>query len=92
MSDDAVTPEEVRHVARLARIDLSEEEVERFTTQFSSILDAFETLEAVPNVDRETELVNVLRPDEPRESLDRETALENAPETESDRFKGPNVS
>ena len=92
MSDDAVSPETVRHVAALARIDLDDEEVDRFAEQFADILAYFETLDEVPAVDREAELANVLRPDEPRETLDRDRILENAPESEDGYFKGPNVS
>ncbi|WP_255170812.1 Asp-tRNA(Asn)/Glu-tRNA(Gln) amidotransferase subunit GatC [Natrononativus amylolyticus] len=90
MSDDAVNPEEVRHVAALARVDLTEEEVDRFAAQFADILEYFETLDEVPAVDREVDLVNVMRPDETRPCLDE--ALRNAPETEDGYFKGPNVS
>ncbi len=92
MSEDAVSPEEVRHVAALARIDLDEEEVDRFAAQFAEILGYFETLDSVPEVDRDAELTNVMRPDERREPLDREAALGNAPESEDGYFKGPNVS
>ncbi len=92
MSDDAVSPEDVRHVAALARVDLDEEEVDRFTDQFADILAYFETLDQVPEVDHEAELVNVMRPDEVREPLDTERALQNAPEHEDGYFKGPNVS
>jgi aspartyl-tRNA(Asn)/glutamyl-tRNA(Gln) amidotransferase subunit C len=92
MSDDAVSPEEVRHVAELARVDLADDEVDRFTGQFADILEYFETLDEVPEVDREADLANVMRPDEERASLDREAALRNAPETEDGYFKGPNVS
>ncbi|QSW98795.1 Asp-tRNA(Asn)/Glu-tRNA(Gln) amidotransferase subunit GatC [Haloterrigena alkaliphila] len=92
MSDDAVSPEEVRHVAELARVDLADDEVDRFTEQFRDILEYFETLDEVPEVDREADLTNVMRPDEDRDSLDREAALENASETEDGYFKGPNVS
>ena len=92
MSDDAVSPEEVRHVAELARVDLADDEVDRFTEQFGDILEYFETLDEVPEVDREADLTNVMRPDEDRDSLDREAALENASETEDGYFKGPNVS
>ncbi|MDQ2048915.1 Asp-tRNA(Asn)/Glu-tRNA(Gln) amidotransferase subunit GatC [Natronolimnohabitans sp. A-GB9] len=92
MSDDAVSPEEVRHVAGLARVDLEDDEVDQFTRQFADILEYFETLDEVPEVDREADLTNVMRPDEERDSLDREAALENAPETEDGYFKGPNVS
>lgn len=92
MSDDAVSPEEVRHVAELARIDLDEEEVEAFSGEFGEILAAFEALDEVPEVDREADLANVMRPDKTRDSLEREEALENASETEGGYFKGPNVS
>lgn len=92
MSDDAVTPEDVRHVASLARVDLEDDEIEQFTGQFADILEYFETLDEVPAVDQDAELTNVMEPDEVRESLDSESALENAPETEDGYFKGPNVS
>ncbi|ELZ10465.1 Asp-tRNA(Asn)/Glu-tRNA(Gln) amidotransferase subunit GatC [Natrialba aegyptia] len=94
MSDDAdaVNPEAVRHVADLARVDLEADEVEAFTGQFADILEYFETLDEVPEVEREADLTNVMRPDEVRDSLDREAALQNAPETEDGFFKGPNVS
>ncbi|SDK18145.1 Asp-tRNA(Asn)/Glu-tRNA(Gln) amidotransferase subunit GatC [Natronorubrum texcoconense] len=89
---DAVSAEEVRHVAELARVDLADDEVDQFTRQFADILEYFETLDEVPEVDREADLTNVMRPDEERDSLDREAALENASETEDGYFKGPNVS
>ncbi|ELZ16428.1 glutamyl-tRNA(Gln) amidotransferase subunit C [Haloterrigena salina JCM 13891] len=92
MSDDAVSPEEVRHVAGLARVDLDDDEVDRFARQFADILEYFETLDEVPEVDREADLTNVMRPDEERDSLDREAALENASKAEDGYFKGPNVS
>ena len=92
MSDDAVNPKEVRHVAGLARVDLEDDEVERFSEQFADILGYFETLDEVPEVDREADLANVMRPDEPRETLSDESALRNAEETEDGYFKGPNVS
>ena len=94
MSDTerVVDPDEVRHVADLARIDLDDEEVDRFTEQFADILSYFETLDEVPEVDEAEELANVMRPDEVRDCLSQEAALENAPETEDGYFKGPNVS
>jgi aspartyl-tRNA(Asn)/glutamyl-tRNA(Gln) amidotransferase subunit C len=92
MSEPAVDPEEVRHIADLARVDLDEGEVELFAEQFADILAYFETLDEVPETEREQELTNVMRPDEQRESLDQEEALRNAPETEDGFFKGPRVS
>ena len=87
-----VDDEEVRHVATLARIDLDDEEVERFTGQFAEILDHFEALDDVPEVDPDPELANVMRPDEVEAGLTQEEALRNAPETEDGYFKGPSVS
>lgn len=97
MSDDdadapAVSAEEVRDIADLARVDLSEEEVEQFTEQFADVLADFEALDEVPEVESEPELVNVMRADEIEESLSQEEALRNASETEDGYFKGPRVS
>ncbi|MEF8785012.1 MAG: Asp-tRNA(Asn)/Glu-tRNA(Gln) amidotransferase subunit GatC [Haloarculaceae archaeon] len=92
MSDPAVDPDEVGHVADLARVDLTEEEREEFAEQFADILAYFETLDDVPEVEREPELTNVMRPDETRESLSQDEALRNAEETEDGYFKGPKVS
>jgi len=92
MSDNAVESDEVGHIADLARIDLDDSEVERFTEQFGEILAAFEALDEVPGTDRETDLTNVMRPDEVRECLSQEEALRNAPESEAGQFKGPKVS
>ena len=88
---DRVDPAEVRHVAELARVDLDEDEVERFAGQFAAILEYFETLDAVPEVESEPDLVNVMRPDDVQESLSQDEALRNAPETEDGYFKGPPV-
>ena len=92
MSDTPVDADEVRHVADLARIDLDDDEVEEFAAQFAEIVEAFEALDEVPEVERESDLVNVMRPDEERESLGQEEALRNAAETEDGFFKGPRVS
>jgi len=91
MSDSAVDPDEVRHVASLARVDLDDDEVDRFTEQFADILASFETLDEVPEVDSDADLTNVMRPDEPRDSLSQEDALRNA-DDEDGFFKGPKVS
>ncbi|WP_423745551.1 Asp-tRNA(Asn)/Glu-tRNA(Gln) amidotransferase subunit GatC (plasmid) [Haladaptatus sp. SPP-AMP-3] len=92
MSDTPPGPDEVRYVARLARVGVSDAEAERFAGQFADILGYFETLDEVPEVEREADLVNVMREDEVRTSLDQADALDNAPETEDGYFKGPNVS
>lgn len=83
----ALTPNEVRHVARLARIALSPDDVERFTAQLSSILDHFSALAAVDTEGIEPTahplpLSNVMRDDEVAPSLPRSEVLANAPEQE----------
>lgn len=92
MTEEAVAPEEVAHVASLARIDLPEGDVERFTAQFAEILEYFDALDDVPAVDGERDLANVMRPDTVEPSLTTEEALENAPQQAEDHFLGPNVS
>ena len=92
MSDTPVDPQEVRHVASLARVDLDEESVDEFAEQFADILEYFESLDVVPEVEAEPDLVNVMREDEVNEGLTQEEALRNAAETEDGYFKGPNVS
>ncbi len=92
MSEPAVDPEEVRHVADLARVGLDEGEVETFAAQLADVLDYFEALDEVPEIEDEPDLVNVMRPDEERACLSQAEALANAPETEDGYFKGPNVS
>ncbi len=92
MSETRVDPEEVRHVAGLARVDLDEDEVEAFAEEFGDILDYFETLDEVPETEADPDLVNVMRSDEVREGLTQEEALRNAADAEDGFFKGPNVS
>jgi aspartyl-tRNA(Asn)/glutamyl-tRNA(Gln) amidotransferase subunit C len=92
MSETPVDESEVRHVADLARVSLDDDEVEEFAAQFADILSYFDALDEVPEVEAETDLVNVMRPDETRDGLSQEEALANAPETEDGYFKGPRVS
>lgn len=88
---DRVDDDEIRHVADLARVDLDDDEIDRFAEQFADILAYFDALDEVPEVEAEPDLVNVFRPDEPTEGLGQAEALENAPETEDGFFKGPRV-
>ena len=88
--------EEVEHVARLARLALTDEEVERFRGQLSAILEAVGKvseldLEGVPPTSHPLDLVNVLAEDEPAPSLSREDALANAPDPEGGFFGVPPV-
>ena len=92
MSDRRVDPEQVRHIADLARVELDEDESDRFADQFEEVLEYFETLEEVPEVERKPELTNVLRADEVETGLSQDDALANAADGEDGYFKGPRVS
>ena len=86
--------EQVLHVARLARLELSDDEVERMAGELSSILDHVERiseldLEDVEPTTHVVELENVMRADEPRPSLPRERALEPAPDPADGAFRVP---
>lgn len=90
----AITKEDVLHVARLARLALTEEEVERFQAQLSAILEAVGKvqeldLEGVPPTSHPLDLVNVWRDDEPRESWPRDRTLALAPEGEDGQYRVP---
>ncbi|UHH26316.1 Asp-tRNA(Asn)/Glu-tRNA(Gln) amidotransferase subunit GatC [Halobacterium noricense] len=89
---DSVDADEVEHVADLARVDLDDEERAQFADQFGDILEHFEALDEVPEVEAEPDLVNVMRSDEVEQSLSQEEALRNADDSEDGRFKGPKVS
>ena len=86
--------DQVLHVARLARLRLSDEEVERMSGELSAILDHVETigeldLDGVPPTSHVLELENVLREDTPRPSLPRGDALDQAPDPARDGFRVP---
>ena len=84
-----LTAEEVRHIALLARIGMSDEEVERMRDTLSDILAQFEALREVDTGGLEptahsVSLLSVMRDDEARDSLDRDDALANAPNRQGD--------
>ncbi len=86
--------EQVLHVAKLSRLQLSEEEVSRLEGELSSILDHVDLLseidiEGVEPTSHVVPLENVLREDEPRPSLDREVALSQAPDPHNGAFRVP---
>ena len=90
----AISREQVLHVAKLARLDLREDEVERLTLELGAILDAVSRvaeldLADVPPTSHPLDLVNVWAEDEPHTSLDVEDALANAPAREGDLFPVP---
>ena len=82
------------HVAKLARLRLTDDEVERMAGELSKILEYVETmneldLEGVEPTSHVVDLTNVLREDVPRPSLDRETALDQAPDAAEGGFRVP---
>jgi len=88
--------EDVAHVARLARLDVTEDELVRFTDQLGAVLEhaadvASLDTEGVPPTAHPLDLVNVLREDEPVPSLDRDEVLAMAPAAEGGRFRVPKI-
>ena len=91
-----ITRDEVLHVAKLARLALSDDEVAKFQEQLSAILEAVGKvseldLDGVPPTSHPLDLVNVLAEDDPVPSLSREAALANAPDPEDGFFGVPPV-
>jgi aspartyl-tRNA(Asn)/glutamyl-tRNA(Gln) amidotransferase subunit C len=90
----AISKEEVLHVARLAYLELSDDEVERFQEQLSAILDAVSKvseldLSGVPPTSHPLEIANAWAEDEPHECLTHDEAFANAPDREGDYFRSP---
>jgi aspartyl-tRNA(Asn)/glutamyl-tRNA(Gln) amidotransferase subunit C len=89
-----LTQDQVLHVAKLARLALSEEEVELYGAELSKVLGYIEKIEEldldqVEPTSHVVPLENVLRADEPRPSLDREVALGSAPDPADGGFRVP---
>ena len=87
---------QVRHVAHLARLELTDEQVDRLSTELSAILDYMDQLnrldtEGVEPTAHPLPIRNVFRDDEVEPSLDPETALANAPQREGTFFRVPKV-
>jgi aspartyl-tRNA(Asn)/glutamyl-tRNA(Gln) amidotransferase subunit C len=90
----AISRDEVLHVARLARLALTDEEIERLTAELDKILDAVGVvseldLADVPPTSHPLDLVNVWDEDEPHEPLPIEDVLANAPDPEGRSFRVP---
>ena len=86
--------DQVLHVAKLARLRLSEDEIEKMSSELSTILDHIEKIEELELDDVEptshvVTLENVLRPDEPRPSWPRERMLAEAPDAADNGFRVP---
>jgi aspartyl-tRNA(Asn)/glutamyl-tRNA(Gln) amidotransferase subunit C len=93
---DLISARDVAHVARLARLELTPEELERYTGQLASMLDHFRDidtldLDGVEPMSQPYELVNVLRADVEQACLDRDEVLAEAPQAEQGRFRVPPI-
>lgn len=91
-----ITEDAVLHVAKLARLAVSEEEAHRLAPQLSDIISYAEQLQRVDLSDvvptsHALQLTNVLRPDTPRPGLTREQALANAPDSDGQQVRVPAV-
>jgi aspartyl-tRNA(Asn)/glutamyl-tRNA(Gln) amidotransferase subunit C len=91
-----ISAADVAHVARLARLELTDEELERFTDQLGAVLEHARDVEAldtadVPPTAHPLPLANVVREDEVVPSLDRSEVLASAPSIEGDRFRVPRI-
>ena len=90
----AIEREDVLHVARLASLALSEDEIDRFGAQLKAILEAVGKvseldLSDVPPTSHPLDLVNVLAEDDPQPSLSLDDVFANAPERDDDAFRVP---
>jgi aspartyl-tRNA(Asn)/glutamyl-tRNA(Gln) amidotransferase subunit C len=93
---DRITRDDVAYVANLARLRVSDDELDTFTGQLAAVLAHADDVAAldtagVPPTAHPLPLENVLRADEPRPSLDRAEVLAAAPAVEDDRFRVPPV-
>ena len=94
--DNRLSDDEVRHVAKLSRLELTDEQIHHFAGQLSAVLEYVSKLNEldVNNVEpmaHAVDLTDVLRQDEPTEGSDVETALANAPDAQPPFFKVPTV-
>jgi aspartyl-tRNA(Asn)/glutamyl-tRNA(Gln) amidotransferase subunit C len=93
---ERITRADVEHVARLARLALTEDEITRFTDELGNILEHAADLATLDLADVEPTahplpLTNVMRPDEVRPSLPRDEVLAEAPAVEDGRFRVPRI-
>jgi len=91
-----ITLELIEHMAKLARLSFTEEELLAFTTQMQELIDYFQSLadlstEEIPPTASVLPLKNVMRADEPGQALERKDVLRNAPLEEGGFFKIPTI-
>jgi aspartyl-tRNA(Asn)/glutamyl-tRNA(Gln) amidotransferase subunit C len=93
----AISRDEVLHVARLAKLALTDDEVEKLTEELGAILEAVGVVDEldlsdVPPTSHPLDLVNVWDEDEPRKSLPLDDVFANAPDRDGDHFRVPPVA
>jgi len=92
----AIREEQAQHVAELAKLSFSEDELQQFTDQLGEIIDMVETLEEVDTTDvaltsNVNDEINVIRQDQPTNGTDRQELMKNAPESENGFIKVPSI-
>jgi aspartyl-tRNA(Asn)/glutamyl-tRNA(Gln) amidotransferase subunit C len=93
---DPLSRQDIAHLARLARLAVTDEELDLFAGQLEAVLDAVAQVgaadvEDVPPTTHAVPMTNVMRPDETRPSLPREAVLAGAPAAEDGRFRVPRI-
>ncbi|UFT99930.1 Asp-tRNA(Asn)/Glu-tRNA(Gln) amidotransferase subunit GatC [Radiobacillus kanasensis] len=91
-----ISKDQVKHVAHLARLAISDEEVEKMTNQLGAIIKYAELLneldtDQVEPTTHVLDLKNVMRKDEPRKWINKEDALKNAPDHKGGQFRVPSI-
>jgi aspartyl-tRNA(Asn)/glutamyl-tRNA(Gln) amidotransferase subunit C len=91
-----ISREEVAHLARLARLEVTDDELDAFAGQLDVILESMKTLaevntDGVQPTSHAVPLVNVFREDRPQPSLPRDAVLAGGPDTAEDRFRVPRI-
>lgn len=92
----AISEEQVKHVAKLAKLSFSDDELHEFTSQLGKIIDMVETLEevdteGVPFTSNVAETINVMREDIAAEGWNRQELMRNVPESEDGFIKVPSI-
>ena len=92
-----ITIKDVEHVAKLARLELTEEEKEKFTKQLGDVLKHVDAMNEVDTSNVEPmahaiDFVNVMREDVPNQEISKEALMSNAPDEENGFFKVPKIN
>ncbi|WP_130806106.1 Asp-tRNA(Asn)/Glu-tRNA(Gln) amidotransferase subunit GatC [Senegalia massiliensis] len=89
----SITKDQIKHVAKLSRLEFKDENIEDFTSKFDSVINYVEKLRSVdttgvkPTYHPHSDIKNVMRDDVVKESLERDEIMKNAPESENGYIK-----